>query len=126
MRFILFLVCAISATNALAEDVYLGAEGTPEVWVWKDDIAQTEGLRLIEAKVYRNHPEAIDRLLACVVPPGSKAILDENGFFSSRVTVSAGDKAGCQGVVSTEDIKIKPDSLPASSAMSQGFGMAGK
>lgn len=75
------------------------------VLVWKDSKSHDRGLSLILNDVNKTHPEMIAALLACIVPNGTKVMLDSAGLFSYDITVIDGNDAGCQGNISPNDLQ---------------------
>lgn len=79
-----------------------------EVLIWKDETAHSRAASLILNGVNKSHPGMIDTLLACVVPNGTKVMLDSPGIFSHDVTVIDGKDAGCQGNIASNDLQRAP------------------
>jgi hypothetical protein len=72
-----------------------------QVVVWKDPAAMEQGLATAEEGTPGDA-----RLIACVVPSGTKARLDRIGASPAwKVTVLEGASRGCQGVVGGNDFK---------------------
>jgi hypothetical protein len=91
---------ATMTTGAAAQARTLGLKGGPDVIVWRDDKAQSEGLSLIAAGVHKSNPGLIVPYIACIVPSGTPAAKVDGGFFSSTIMVTGGKESGCRGVVS--------------------------
>lgn len=72
------------------------------VFIWRDDDAQSEGIRLIRANA---DSSLIVPLLACIVNNGDRAIITDFGFLSSDITVISGDSSGCRGNIATNYIR---------------------
>lgn len=75
------------------------------VLVWKDSKAHDKGIDLIMNGVQKTHPEMIERLLACIVPNNTPVIVESPGIFSTDITVIDGEDAGCEGNISSNDLK---------------------
>lgn len=106
MRIILVcvtLAAAIISTAATARERTLnGISGGRLVFVWNDKDAHSEAMSLIEAGVYQSNPTLVERLLACIVPAGTKAVITGQGFVTHDILVTSGDSSGCRGNVAAE------------------------
>jgi hypothetical protein len=70
------------------------------VWVWKDNLAHDEGLRLLQAGQMSR--ELIRPLLACAPKAGTTAVIVDRGVLSHTVLVTDGPHTGCRGFVPAE------------------------
>jgi len=86
-----------------AAQTILGRGGQTNVFIWKDKDSFTEGLALVRAGVHETKPEMVFRLVACIVPVGTKAIILDGGYPTNKVVVIDGPKAGCRGDAAAED-----------------------
>lgn len=98
-------VAMMVASPAAAQEVTLGRSGSENVFVWKDSDAQSEAFKLIQAGVHKSNPTLVFRLLSCMVPVGTKAVITDMGFASHTILVTSGDHSGCRGVIVAEDIR---------------------
>lgn len=96
-------VCA--STPALADEVTLGRSVSDLVFVWKDGDAHAEAMKLIGAGIHKTNPSLITRLMSCMVPSGTKAVIVDAGFASHTVLITSGDNAGCRGDIPVEDVR---------------------
>ena len=96
-----FLVAAAMITPASAENTkrLKAAPGASVVFVWNDESAQDEGIRIIQAG---GELQLLIPLLACLARPGESAVIRDFGFLTSDITVINGEHAGCRGNVATE------------------------
>ena len=67
--------------------------------------AQDEGAALIRAGVNKRDPSRLLRFIACIVPPGTKAVTTTARIFSHDIRVIEGEHDGCVGNVPTEVFK---------------------
>ncbi len=105
MRSILTVLAVLLTANlATAQEVTLGRSGSDNVFVWKDSEAHSEAIRLIQAGVHQSNPALVFRLLSCLVPTGTKAIINSRHLASYTILVTSGKDAGCRGVVPVEDV----------------------
>ena len=98
-------VLALGAGQASATEITLGRAGSDQVFVWKDSDAHSEALSLIQANVHKTNPILVFRLLSCMVPVGTKAIITDMGFASHTILVTEGEHAGCRGDIPVEDVR---------------------
>lgn len=98
-------IAMLVASPAAAQEVILGRTGSENVFVWKDSDAQSEAFKLIQAGVHKSNPTLVFRLLACMVPVGTKAVITDMGFASHTILVTSGEDAGCRGVIVREDVR---------------------
>lgn len=70
-----------------------------EVVIWKSQEAQNEARALIDGGVMQSNPEAVLRLVACVVPNGTELTVKYRGVATDDVLVTSGEFAGCEGNV---------------------------
>lgn len=98
------LVAAWAWQGRADDTVVLGRPGLSNVFVWRDTDAYAEAMKLLKARVQETHPELVMQLLACIVTPGDHAVVLDAGMFSHTVMVVDGAKAGCRGLVTTEDV----------------------
>lgn len=105
MRFVIGIALAIIAGPAAAQEVTIGRAEAENVFVWKDSEAQSEALKLIGAGVHKTNPQLVFRLMSCVAPAGSKAVVTDGGFASSTILITTGEHAGCRGVIQNEDLR---------------------
>lgn len=87
-----------------AAEVTLGRGGANNVFVWRDSDAHSEAISLISAGVHNTNPTLVMRLLSCIVPAGTRAIITDAGFASHTILVTSGEDAGCRGVIPMEDV----------------------
>lgn len=104
--FVAAMVCLLATVNAaLATEVTLrGMGGSDVVFVWRSSDAHSEGMRLINANVHQTNPALVARLLACMVPSGTKAVITSAGFMTHDILVIAGTDSGCRGNVAAETV----------------------
>jgi hypothetical protein len=74
----------------------------PEVVIWKSQDAQTQASELIAAGIMQSDPDAVLRLVACVVPNGTELTVISSGDLTKDVKVTSGKFAGCTGNVKKE------------------------
>lgn len=99
-------IAAAMAGPALASgQITLGRAGMDNVFVWRDDAAFSEAIKLIQAKVQDTNPALVLRLLSCIAKPGDHAVVTDGGFASSTILVIDGANAGCRGDIANEDIR---------------------
>jgi hypothetical protein len=97
------LTTVLVAQSAAAQERTLqGVGGASVVFVWKDKKSHNEGLTLIQAGVHKSNPMLVMRLLACMVPSGTKAVITSAGFATHDVLVTSGEFSGCRGNVAVE------------------------
>lgn len=105
-RLVVAMVGVLTAGLAMParaqERVLRTPNGEGNVFVWRDSEKHGEGLDLIRAGVHRSNPDLVLRLVACVVPSGTKAITTSGGFVTRDVLVTSGSHAGCRGNVAVE------------------------
>lgn len=99
-----FLLLA-TTISAHAQEVSLGRPGGDTVFVWRDDDAHSEAVRLITAGVHKSNPLLVMKLMSCMVDAGTKAVVVDGGFVSSTVLITAGEHAGCRGDIPNEDLR---------------------
>ncbi|MFN3506229.1 MAG: hypothetical protein ACK4ZU_02050 [Allorhizobium sp.] len=104
MKLKLFVAATLIATQAQAAEVTLGRGGSDNVFVWRDGDAHSEAINLISAGVHNSNPTLVMRLLSCIVPAGTKAIITDAGFASHTILITSGDDAGCRGDIAAEDV----------------------
>ncbi|MCZ8180344.1 MAG: hypothetical protein O9309_15075 [Rhizobium sp.] len=104
MRLAVFVAVMILANQAEAAEVVLGRSGSENVFVWNDSDAHSEAIKLVDAGVHRTNPMLLMRLLACIVPTGTRAIITDAGFASHTILITSGDDSGCRGVIAMEDV----------------------
>ena len=75
------------------------------VFVWRSKDAMREGLSLIGAGVHETNPQLVIRLISCIVPSGTRAIITDGGFATQDVLVTSGPDAGCRGNLQTEFVR---------------------
>lgn len=102
---LILLATALFSGAAAAQEVTLGRSGSDNVFVWRDSAAQSEAFKLIRAKVHEESPALVFRLMSCMVPGGTKAIITDAGFGSHTILITSGDNAGCRGVIQREDVR---------------------
>ena len=98
-------IVMLVASPAAAQEVILGRTGSDNVFVWKDSDAQSEAFKLIQAGVHKSNPTLVFRLLSCMVPVGTKAVITDMGFASHTILVTSGEQSGCRGVIVREDVR---------------------
>lgn len=82
------------------------SDGAQNVLIYKDKASLDEADTLVRAGVHRTNRALVDRLLACAVPNGTKAVRLEGGSYGTRaVMVVEGPAAGCRGVIYREDLE---------------------
>jgi len=103
MRVSLILVTAALSSIALASPVSAQITGVltgaSDIYVWKDARAQDDGFALIKAGTHKTNPNAVIRLMACMVPDGTRAALRNPGLSAHEVLILDGKAAGCAGTV---------------------------
>lgn len=75
---------AMLPVPGFAQEVTLGREAADNVFVWKDSDAQSEAFKLISSGVHKTNPVLVMRLLSCMVPGGTKAIIKMPGSHPAR------------------------------------------
>jgi len=91
------------ASPALALDGrVVGLGGTDQVFVWKSKDAQSEAMSLIQGNVHKTNPGLVARLLSCIVPSGTTAIITDAGFATHDIMITSGPNAGCRGNIPME------------------------
>jgi hypothetical protein len=75
------------------------------VIVWKNGAARSEGRELIKAGVHKTNPRLLLPLIACTALSGSEAVVTDGGAFSSTITVTSGQAAGCRGDIDNDWLK---------------------
>ena len=76
------------------------------VVVWRNAKAQDEGSALIRAGVNKRDPARLVPFIACIVPPGTRAVtIIARIVFSHDIRVVEGEHAGCVGSVPLEAFK---------------------
>lgn len=99
-------LAGLCALPAAAQTYTLrGIGGADVVFVWRSSAAHSEGLKLIRAGVLKTNPRLVARLLACLVPSGTHAIITDAGFATHDVVVTSGKDSGCHGNVAAEAVK---------------------
>ena len=97
-------VVVILASGATA----LGAQAKhlmkQEVVIWKSQEAQNQAAGLIAGGALQSNPDAVRRLVACVVPNGTELIVIASSTLTSDVRVASGKFAGCTGNVKKDFI----------------------
>lgn len=76
-----------------------------KVLVWNSLAAHERGAKLVLNGVSETHPELIWPLVACIVPNGTRVMLDDAGILSHDITVIDGAYTGCQGNIASNDLK---------------------
>lgn len=77
---------SILAPSAVAQQKMLrGLGGAANVFVWKDKKSHTEGMTLIQAGVHKTNPALLMRLIACMVPSGTMAVVTDAGFATHDI-----------------------------------------
>ena len=91
------------ASPALALDGrVVGLGGTDQVFVWKSKDAQSEAMSLIQGNVHKTNPGLVAKLLSCIVPSGTTAIITDAGFATHDIMITSGPNAGCRGNIPME------------------------
>jgi len=98
------LSLSMASTAAQARERTLSASGR-DVFVWRSKDAQNEGMRLIDAGVLRSNPTLVIRLISCIVPAGTRAIITDHGFATHDILVTSGPSSGCRGNVPVEFVR---------------------
>lgn len=109
MRMVLAVVAVCAALmpmGASAAEKTLGRDGASNVFVWRDEDAFSEAVRLMDAGVHQRNPSLLMPLLSCIVPVGTKAVVTDGGFFSSTILVTDGRHSGCRGLITNEDLRF--------------------
>ena len=103
-KFVLAGMLAIGfGSPALALDGrVIGLSGSDQVFVWKSKDAQREAMSLIQANVHNTNPGLVARLLSCIVPSGTSAIITDAGFATHDIMITSGPNAGCRGNIPME------------------------
>lgn len=107
MKIVLSLLLSLASGTAAYADNYkvIGLNGSDLVFVWQSKQAHDEGLSLINSGVHKTNPEMVMRLLACLVPSGTTAIVTDMGFATHDILITEGDDAGCRGNIAMESLK---------------------
>jgi hypothetical protein len=101
---VLATTSAASQTGAITLQ---DSSGNKVVAVWRSDKAMEQGRQLVQQGISKQKPELLLQLIACFVPNGTKASFTNTSFFSvsTEVLIVDGERAGCRGVVSANDIE---------------------
>lgn len=102
---LLAAIIVLLSNPVLAAEIVLGRMGSDTVFVWKNSEAHSEAIKLIQANVHQSNPILVMRLLACMVPAGTKAVITDMGFASHTIIVTSGEYSGCRGVIPMEDVR---------------------
>jgi hypothetical protein len=104
---VLSLVAGVGAVSPgeASEGRLHPAGGAKVVIVWRNAKAQDEGTALIRAGVNKTDPSRLLPFIACIVPPGTKAVTTTPRIFSHDIKVVEGEHTGCVGNVPTEVFK---------------------
>ncbi len=97
---------ALLAQSANAQErVLQGMGGGTSIAVWKNQQALREGTDLLSAGIHKRNPELVTRLIACIVPAGTKAIVTDDPSLGIReILVTSGEFLGCRVSVNVETI----------------------
>jgi hypothetical protein len=99
----LLIAASLCSTPALALDGrVVGLGGSDTVFVWKSKDAQNQAYTLMEAGAHQSNPALVMRLLSCVVPSGTKAIITDMGFATHDIMIIEGEFSGCEGNIPME------------------------
>lgn len=101
---ILPLACllALSSPAFAMPGKVVGINGSDVVFVWRDKDSQMEAMSLIDAGVHNSNPSLLMRLIACIVPSGTGAIITDGGFATHDIMITEGGDAGCRGNIPME------------------------
>jgi hypothetical protein len=88
--------------EASAQERTLRMPNGGEVIVWRNKAAHNEGMTLISSGVHQSNPMLLMRLISCIVPAGTKAIITDGGFATHDILVTSGQHSGCRGNVPVE------------------------
>ena len=70
----------------------------PAVIVWITESGIKDGEALIRA----GQPDLAVKYAACIVPPGTRAVMMTGGYGAAHITIVDGGSRGCQGYVLRE------------------------
>jgi hypothetical protein len=116
-----------SASQAADADVLLS--GPAPVRVWKDQAAMERGQDLLASGA---GPDALTSLLACEIPPGTRAsVTRADRSYAWNAEITEGTARGCRGVIGPRDFTTQaelarpPAKLPLDAPAPQGSPPAG-
>ncbi len=69
------------------------------VVIWKDFEAQNQARKLIDSGALKSNPDAVNSLVACIVPNGTQLTVVNWGQATDDVQVTSGPFKGCSGNV---------------------------
>ena len=96
------LVAATTATSPTAK-VLRSQDGTATVFVFKDAFTLDRFSKLSGSAV--SDANAVETLLTCKVPQGSRIIVLGSGYRTAFVRVTDGSASGCEGTVPVANIR---------------------
>lgn len=92
-------LAAIPMPWAAAEAAEARNPRKPVVVIWKDHEAQSKARALIDGGALKSNPDAVNSLVACIVPNGTQLTVVNFGAATDDVQVTSGQFKGCSGNV---------------------------
>jgi dihydrodipicolinate reductase len=98
---------SFSTVAFATEGRLVGLNKATIVIVWRDKASNDEAMALHDAGVDKTNPALLMRLIACIVPSGTRAIITSAGFATHDIMVIEGQHSGCRGNVVMEMFKLQ-------------------
>lgn len=95
-------LAAISMPWAAADAAEARNPKKQVVVIWKDRDAQNQARKLIDSGALKSNPDAVNSLVACIVPNGTQLNVVNFGEATDDVQVTSGKFKGCSGSVVKE------------------------
>lgn len=98
----------LGARDAWAQGTTLQSADGDAVLLFRDRAAMNEATALFRGRDHNpDYREQVNRLIACIVPSGTRAVITGGGLLGTTydVQVADGPSAGCRGAVQTEFVR---------------------